>query len=101
MSPRDLCPRCESLVGDLGLCRLCRPCPHLCAAASCSCVSARHERRLGVDEPSGAVRPTVQLHHWNGHTGGPLAASYFDLKKSAWHHRMVDLVREDGLDPLG
>ena len=29
------------------------------------------------------------------------AASYFDLKKSAWQRCVVDLVREDGLDPLG
>jgi hypothetical protein len=27
--------------------------------------------------------------------------NYFDLKKAAWRLSCVDLVEEDGLDPLG
>jgi hypothetical protein len=35
-------------------------------------------------------------------TGGSFTwANYFDLKKSAWRRRVLDLVEEDGLDPLG
>jgi hypothetical protein len=57
---------------------------------------ARPAISAGESLPRGISAPTRSASR------SPIwGAIYFDLKESAWQRHLVDLVREDGLDPLG